>query len=140
MTSLNEMFNLVLDEKKGPTIDKSAVMAYQAKNRGTSWDDAVAAVHPAPAKAARKKAAPRAKKVKIMSDKKFEKMMRDTRSDLESDGMDIGDVASDIADSMLYDKDVALYVRHTIARNTGQSPDSVSKQTMKEFLADNIYG
>lgn len=153
MKPLKEIFESVLDtepaelEEKAIALDKQAitmiqVKAHRAGNKIT-WDQAkdewMAINYPKVQKERKPREMKGPKKPKI-TPAKFNKMMRDTRMDLESDGMDIEQVASDVAASMLYDKDIDYYVRYQIHKNTGKDMDMIPKWQVQEYLADNIYG
>lgn len=156
MKSLQELFNaaleaeeVVLDEKayKLTQADKHEITMLQVKNHKSgnkiTWDQAkdewMAAKFPK-VKKERKKREPKGPAKPKLTPAKFKKLMKDTRMDLEADGMDIEQVASDVADSMLYDRDIDYYVRYQIYKNTGKDMDMIPKWQVKEYLADNIYG
>ena len=144
--NLQEMFNASLEEKK-VQIDKQAVMQIQVKSardgNKITWQQAVDIwmdkMYPKEKKPRKKREMKGPKKPKL-TPAKFKKMMKDTRMDFEADGMDIEQVASDIADSMLYDKDIDYFIRYQIYQNTGTDMDSIPRWQVKEYLADNIYG
>lgn len=132
--------------KQKPEPHRQAIMLYQVKHK-VSWDKAKEAIYApikAAAKAAAKKArppkAPKTPAEKVMTDAQFRKMMRGAMKDFLSDnpGSEYDDVAYDMADSMLYDPEVEKYVRRKIAKNTGRNPAQVSREKMKELVADNL--
>jgi hypothetical protein len=73
-----------------------------------------------------------------MTKREFDKVCRGCREDFEADAntdgseMTIQDVAYDMADSMMYDKEMMDYLK--------KAYPGVDKQTLKEILADNLCG
>lgn len=152
MKPLNEIFDTVLedavelDEAK-VVLDKHAITAIQVahhrKGNKITWDQAKdewMAINYPKVQKERKPREPKGPKKPKLTPAKFKKMMKDTRMDLEADGMDIEQVASDVAASMLYDRDIDYYVRYQIYKNTGKDMDMIPKWQVQEYLADNIYG
>jgi hypothetical protein len=149
MKSLNELFeeSLEIFEKK-IKVDKNAVMQLQVaqhrKGNKISWGEAeqmwIDQNTPEKVKKPRKAREPKGPKKPKLTPAKFKKMMKDTRSDLMSDGMDVEQVASDVAGSMMYDRDVEYFVRYQIHKNTGKDMDSIPKWQVQEYIADHIYG
>lgn len=143
-------------------IDKSKVTAYQAaqhqKGNKITWQQAMdvftksqkdvekerkrlAAV----AKRAEKKLANagKPKPKKGLTDAQFRKIMKDAASDFQADFGDdspheLGDVAWDIAGSLMYDADIDAYVRKTMAKNIGRRPEEIRRERVQEFIADYI--
>ena len=70
-----------------------------------------------------------------LTDKQFDKICKDSASswkdDNEDDEQSLGQVAPDIADSMLYDPKIVDYVKHKLG-------SGYSKQRAKEFVADSL--
>lgn len=75
-----------------------------------------------------------AKKLVLMSDKEFEKMVTGAKKDYLSDNPDgdIQDVAMDIADSMLHDKKLFDFLKYKY--------NTTDRGQIKELLADRIVG
>jgi len=127
--------------KRNPNEPK--IIALQRKH-GYTWDkaekivnDEIKAQAKAAAKALKSKA-PRAPRG--MTTAQFDKMMKNVRQDFLNDnpGSEMEDVAYDMADSLMYDKELYDYVAKTLAKNIGTTPDRVNRQRIKEYIADTL--
>ena len=142
-------------------IDKSKVTSYQAAQHKTgnkiTWAQAqevfVKAAKDlekekkklaAAAKRAEKKLANagKPKPKKGLTDAQFRKIMKDAASDWQGDNpeVDLGDVAWDLAGSMMYDPEIDEYVRRVMAKNSGRRPEQINKNMVQEYIADSIHG
>ncbi len=66
-----------------------------------------------------------------MTDKQFEKRMRETASDCINDGMELDQVAYDVAENLLYDPEIRKY----LAKNY---PELILKDQKVTFIAEHI--
>ena len=67
-----------------------------------------------------------------MTSRQFQQRMKDTKADLLNDGKEIEDCALDVADCLLYEREIRRY----IVKHYGiERPE-----TMRELLADLIFG
>lgn len=73
-------------------------------------------------------------KVKVMTKRQFDAMCKGVRKDFHGDevGCTFQEAAFDIADSLLWDRDIMDYMKR-------QYPDS-PRYLLQEILADSIYG
>lgn len=75
----------------------------------------------------------------------FKKMMKDAASDFQADFGDdsphvLGDIAWDIAGSLMYNPGVDDYVRKVLSKNTGIPPENIDRNRVQEYIADSIHG
>lgn len=138
---------------------KSQIMHYQASQvkagNKISWAQAQAHVMEPLEKAAKEAAkllrkaardADRAKnppkpREKTMTHNQFKKIMDAAKKDFAADfgheeEWSMGDIAWDVAGSLMYDKEIEKYVRKDIARNMGIDPSQVKKDRIQEYIAD----
>lgn len=145
-------------ELKKYGISKDKITMYQVKQSRAgnkiSWEDAKqhfidkAKADEKAARAAARKANPKPRKPRQpstgMTMSKFKKMIKGAAQDFQADfadsEMDLGDVAWDMADSILYsDPDVEAFVRNIMAKNSGRRPTEIKRDMIRDYVADEIY-
>lgn len=79
-----------------------------------------------------------------MTAAEFKKLIKGAAADWKADfagqtEMDLGDVVWDMADSMLYDKSLEDYVRKLMSKNSGRKPEQISRDSVRDYVANEIY-
>ena len=156
---------LITEAVKKNVADKDKIRHYQAKQHlagnKITWDEAKKFIeggmkaiekekkkNMAAAKRAANKGKPRKpgdpNKKKGLTDAQFKKMMRAAGNDFKADASynggeyDLGEVAWDIAGSLMWDPIVDAYVRKKLAGFTREDPEDIEKEKVQEYIADNI--
>lgn len=148
MSNIKKVLDQLSEKVKGNEPKKDDVTHYQVANK-VSWQEAYDILYAKLNPKVDKERKPREKKEPTpkeptYTDAQYKKMCKGAREDWEGDNahdkengdeldMDIGDVAYDMADSMLYDPKLLAYVKKKLG-------SSYSKQTAREYVADDIVG
>lgn len=135
-------------------IEKDKVTLYQAAQHRAgnkiSWEDAKnhyidkAKAAEKESRRAARQAKPRApRQASGMTASKFKKAMKGAADDFNADfadsEQDLGDVAWDLAGSMMYDPDIKNYVTRLLAKNSGRRPEDIRPEEVQEYITDEIY-
>ncbi len=154
-TKGNDMrINDIATEVIGDDPNRDAIRMRQAKHHRNgnkiTWDQAKAEIeaelNPPQPKKQRAPRAPRVNSSQPMSaraDANFKKTMQGAASDFQADfgdsGQDLGDVAWDLAGSLMHNPEIETYVRRKVAYNSGQKPNDVDSNIIQDYIADEIY-